>query len=62
MTSKKSEHDEPTPKPEERINDPPEGLARLREALKHILKVPKEAIGKEQKEATTGGHPSPHPR
>lgn len=30
--------------PEERINDPPEGLARLRAALKRILKVPKEAI------------------
>lgn len=63
-----SERNERTPNsdadrsPEERINDPPEGLARLRQALKHILKVPKEAIGQQTEETAAGRYRSTHAR
>lgn len=42
--------------PEERISDPLAGLDRLRNALKRIVRVPKEAIDKNEGEA---GEPRP---
>lgn len=42
--------------PEERINDPPAGLDRMKDALRRILRVPKEATENSEGEA---GEPKP---
>ena len=44
----------------ERIHDPPAGLDRLRWALDRIVRVSKEAIGKEAQQTKAKGRQSPH--